>query len=430
MFLTPHHFQQSDRYQEALILEGKAFVNPFYWGVNTLEIDPDALVNGSLALLRLKGVMSDGFSIDIPDRDPAPPIRSVQALFPATLDHLDVYLGLPLERTGAANCASSDSDRLTRYISEPVQTPDLNTGEQIREVTVARGNFKVFFSNEEMSNFTTLKVAALVRTPAGVIVLKEDYIPPCLAISASAPLLQRLQGLVSILSAKANLLTGQRLNAAGGGGDLVQFSLWYTLNTALPLLSHFIRIGAIHPETFYRTLVQLAGSLVSFSSHHRLADLPAYHHTDLHKTFHTLDGYIRAIVEESSKSRQQVIPLSKVTENVWEGTISDERILQSGEFFLGVSGSILDSQIPSIPKKVKIASKNDIDLMVTAALPGLRIVHAPRPPSALSIQPGSQYFKIDQQGEHWKAICQSGKVGLYVPMELQEFEFELLVIKQ
>jgi len=280
-----------------------------------------------------------------------------------------------------------------------------------------------------MANFTTLKIAELVRTPAGSIVLKDDYVPPCLAISASNPLFQRLRGLIDIFSAKANLLTGQRVHESGSGGT--PFSLLHTLNTAIPILSHFIRIGKIHPEIFYRTLVQVAGSLASFSSNLRVVDLPAYHHTDLQKTFYTLDRFIRAIVEESAQSRHQVIPFQQVQENILGGTVSDERLFQSGQFFLSVSGPLSENQIAeSIPRKIKMGSQSNLALMVQAALPGVRVYHTPRPPSTLSIQPGCQYFRIEQQGEHWEAICQSRMVAIYIPIEWKELKFELLVVKE
>jgi type VI secretion system protein ImpJ len=428
MFLTPHHFQQRDRHQEALLLEAMESVHPFHWGVSELDIDPDHLINGNVALVSLRGIMPDGFLIDIPKRDFAPPIRSVKEIFSANLPHLDVYLALPVEQDDAANCALSETTAVTRYLSEQVQVSDLNTGEQTREVAVARGNFKLLFSNEEMTNYTTLKIAELVRTPAGTIVLKEDYIPPCLLLSASSSLLRFLRGWMEIFSAKANLLAGQRVNEAGG--NFIGFSLLQTLNATIPLLSHFIRIGKIHPESCYQALIPCVGALASFSATERIQDVPAYYHTDLQKTFFGLDRFIRAIVEGAAQSRHRVIPMDSIRENIWGGAISDERLFQS-QFFLSVAGDMTDQQVmESVPRRIKIGSRNDLEQMMKMSLPGLRVYHTPRPPTSLSVEPGRTYFRMEQMGDYWEAICQSATIGLYVPPEWREWKFEILAVKE
>ena len=43
LFLQPHHFQQADRYTEALVTGLARRILPYAWGVTTLEIDEAAL---------------------------------------------------------------------------------------------------------------------------------------------------------------------------------------------------------------------------------------------------------------------------------------------------------------------------------------------------------------------------------------------------
>ena len=42
LFLQPHHFQQADRYTEALVGGLARRVTPYAWGFSALEIDEEA----------------------------------------------------------------------------------------------------------------------------------------------------------------------------------------------------------------------------------------------------------------------------------------------------------------------------------------------------------------------------------------------------
>ena len=46
MFLQPQHFQQHDRYVQALVERRAAGLRPYSWGFSTLKIDPQQLLLG------------------------------------------------------------------------------------------------------------------------------------------------------------------------------------------------------------------------------------------------------------------------------------------------------------------------------------------------------------------------------------------------
>lgn len=56
LFLQPHHFQQSDRYNEALVAGLARRLSPYAWGVNGLEIDHEALKIGQFAVKSCEGL--------------------------------------------------------------------------------------------------------------------------------------------------------------------------------------------------------------------------------------------------------------------------------------------------------------------------------------------------------------------------------------
>ncbi len=361
MFLSPHHFQHWDRVQERNLSKLLGALTSFGGGITRIDIDTEALANGTVALLGLHGIMPDGLVVEIPETDPAPEVRPIGDLFPPTLDHLDVFLGIPAEQPDAANCRLEEGEaRSARYTASYIKIADFNTGGNIREIAVARKNLRLFFSGEEMAGAVTLKIAELARTAGGNIALRESYIPPCFVISASGYLMRLVRGLLELLSAKRSALAGQR-NDDPGALDLARMSLLQTLNRNIPILSHVSHVGKIHPEALYLTLASLAGELTALSPDLHPRDLPPYQHHDLTKTFRELELRIRSLVEGVNPTRYIVIPLEKSRENIYVGRVADERLLESAHFYLGVTGNFSEDQIrDSVPRRIKMASPLDL----------------------------------------------------------------------
>ncbi|MDR1662416.1 MAG: type VI secretion system baseplate subunit TssK, partial [Azoarcus sp.] len=91
MFLRPQHFQQQERHFESRIQRCLIAFTGFFWGFRELEIDPDALSLGTIAVRRARGVLPDGASFDL-DADGVPPLAFD---FPPDAKDALVCLALP-----------------------------------------------------------------------------------------------------------------------------------------------------------------------------------------------------------------------------------------------------------------------------------------------------------------------------------------------
>ena len=80
MFLLPQHFQYQDEFHQHQLAEATLRTTPFHWGVQVLQVDEDALANGSLQLKRLKLVFPDGSLYDAPQHDPLPAARDLKEI--------------------------------------------------------------------------------------------------------------------------------------------------------------------------------------------------------------------------------------------------------------------------------------------------------------------------------------------------------------
>ena len=107
--LLPQHFQQADRYQEALVAARVEAVEPLSWGVLRVEFDVRALAQGALVLTAFEGVLPDGSPLHISPSggQRAPAQRPVQGHFPAAQVALEVERQKEVvkvkERTGVVN---------------------------------------------------------------------------------------------------------------------------------------------------------------------------------------------------------------------------------------------------------------------------------------------------------------------------------------
>ena len=434
MLLTPQHFQQWDRHIEGLIAERFGTHEPYAWGVTELDIDHDGLANGRLTLLKCSVVLPDGLVIEVPDRDPAPQTRVFTELFPPSRDTLDVYLGIPVERTDGMTCqlGKESGSRPARFVAEHIDVLDTTTGDNPREVLVTRKNLRLFFSGEETSDIVAIKVAELVRLPTGAVGLTETYIPPALWISASPYLMRLLRGLVELLMAKRAMFSdAQRGFMELIGADLGKFALVSAVSTHLPVLQHLNRCEHAHPESLYLALARLAGQLLMLIPPSESPDLPAYEHEDLTATFEGLDKRIRSIIEGATPTRYVTIPLDSSGDNMWVGRVPESRLFASSQFFVMASGDLPEDQVRNlVPHQVKIGSPSKLKEIVAAAMPGVKLYHTPRPPASLPMKIGTQYFRLDDRGVFWEDIKKSQVVALHVPESLQGITIQLVATKE
>ncbi len=436
-FLTPHHFQQWDRYHEDVLNFRIRALSTFMWGAEELKFNEEALENGIFEVLRCRVVLPDGMAVDVPDVDAPPPARNFTDCFAPTSDRMDVFLAVPVVRSGSASVAGLDKKAafMARYVPAQSNIPDENTGENEMPVTFASKNLRLLFGEEPLDNHAALKIAELRRTPEGKTVLEEGYIPPALTLSSARPLVDIVRRLLEILSAKSTTLGEQRRQKGPGvadftTSDVATFWLLHTVNAYLPLMMHYHHVQRVHPETLYLTMARLAGELMTFVTEGHPTELPKYIHADLTTTFTQLDRKLRVLLETVIPTRCVPIPLERTKESLYLGRILDERLPSSAEFYLGVYAKLPEAQIlERVPRKSKIASLDTINYLLGQALPGVLLRPIPVPPGPIPVRVGFKYFRLEKLGTYWDTIATSRNICIYFPAEFPDLRLELFAVK-
>ncbi|NBB85621.1 MAG: type VI secretion system baseplate subunit TssK [Bacteroidetes bacterium] len=439
MTLDPHHFQQWDRHVAQQLHTRMQATMAHGWGFMELGIDRDRLANGTLALTRCRGVMSDGLVFDIPDTDPLPEPRAVEEAFPATAEVLEVALAVPAHRTDGGNIerAGSPAGREPRFTTETLTVPDDTTGADERPVEVAHGRFRLLFGGEPRQALRTMKLAEVVRTSSGVYQLREGFIPPCLFMEASDVLMRLARRLLEVMVTRSAELTsrarGIRQQREVSVADVTALGLASAINTYLPVVKHHHASGTSHPEVFFEVMLELGGQLSIYADAKPLPvrDFPVYDHGAPSEPFATLDTAVREMLGGAAPpSNFTEVPLNTSGENLYTATLEAAMLSGSALYLIARDGSMpAHRRAAELPLMLRIATPDTIDPVLRSYTRALPVDHATTLPGGVPVDEEATYFQLQQTGPFWEAITKEQALALYVPPDFRDVSFDLIAVK-
>jgi type VI secretion system protein ImpJ len=408
------------------------------YGLLDVELDHDALWNGTVSLVRASGVMPDGLTFDLGESDPLPAPREVSALLDPAGEGTILHLAIPSYRASHAN-ARLDGEapaEARRYLATTVSLYDETTGVDERPIQVGLRNLVLVGDSELGDDHVSLPLARVRADGSGHFVYDPLFMPPVLRVGASRRAMAILEGLIEILEAKGEALRRQ-LPAADtmsekAGHELTALWLTHAIYSGLGPLRHHAQFGRAHPRDVYEDLVRLAGALCTFSLESDPRDLPLYDHDRPGEAFAALDRHIRRHLEVVIQESYLSVPLQRTAANLHAAPLTDPRTLGRGEWLLRIRCKAPSTTvIGEVPRKVKICSAEDVMRLVgSAGLPALGIEHVSAPPPAIPARVGSLYFRLVRAGPPWELIQVRRTVGVYVPDSLPDAELELLVLPE
>jgi type VI secretion system protein ImpJ len=455
MHLAQHHFQAQSRYFEDLTAFTLNSVFFRAYGLVAVELDADALINGTVSVIHARGMMPDATPFHFPDDEPPAPL-DIRARFSPTHDAHRVLLALPEWRPEKANCVLDGNGNSLRFRAEPQEMPDETTGRDARDVSIARKNFHLILDGGDVDEgLVTLPIARVRRDGAGHFVYDPAFVPPSLQIGASTRLVQLLARLVEILDAKAEAMTAER--AAAGGNlaeyasrEVANFWLSHAIHSAVAPLRHHLSTRTAHPEVLHGELARLAGALCTFSMDAHPRDLPLYEHDAPEAAFDALDRFIRRHLDVAIPTGYVNIPLLPAVprtvsdKDVWLapapagagdpnfrlGSVPDKRCLGNRtHWFLGVRSSASTGDvIANVPTRVKMCAGRYVARLVKTAFPGLGLEHVPSPPAEIAPRLATTYFRVGRTEPCWGAIVSTSEVGIYIPASIPDAELDLVVV--
>jgi type VI secretion system protein ImpJ len=428
MFLRAQHFQQQDRWLEALLRGRTAALRPHPWGVTEMAIDRDLLSTGRFALSSAIGVFEDGTPFTIPSEADHPTPLDL----PESTRNAVVFLATPIRQPGAVEIAMNGTEG--RYSLRDFEAYDTHSGSpQPAPLLIARLRLRYILETEERAGYHCIGLARITEVAADRrAILDERWIPPALLCSAALPLSGLISEFAGMLNQRGEALAA-RLTAPGAHGvaEVSDFLLLQSVNRWQKLLAHWADAGNIHPEDLYSAFVQMAGELATFTEATRRPNAyPAYRHDDLQRSFAPVVADLRRSLSEMLVPSAIAIPLRERRHNVRVGQIVDRSILRSANFVLTVQADVPSDQLRRLfPSQVKIGAVEHIQDLVNVLLPGITVHPLPVAPRQIPFYAGASYFELDRNSPHWQQMQASGGFAIHVAGDFPNLRMELWAIR-
>jgi len=434
VLLTPQHLQAQDRHHdETLAFQVSAFTF-CPWGVSRLAFDHEALAGGTLVLTAAAGRFPDGLLFDVPAGGATTSPRLITDAFAPDQRTLLAYLAVPEYRPGARNVARIGENDRARWHADEHLMRDETTGLTERPIQVAPPSLRLILEGESTEGVTTLPVARITRADSGELAFDQTFVPPLLDVSASPSLLGLARRLLERLSAKSSALSGSRRQRNQGladfsVADVGSFWLLYTLNTHYPQLRHLSEVRRGHPAQLWEAMLALVGALSTFDANADARLLPAYDHLRLGEGFAELERRLYALLDGAIVDTAVSLPLKAVRPTLHAVAIEQAAWLDAPQLFLAVSTPLRQQElIPKVLQGCKVGSADVVDTLIRQALPGLELAHVSSPPPAVPVKLDFHYFALRKAGGAWDAIRQARNLAVYVPAELVNARFELVIV--
>lgn len=434
VLLTPQHLQAQDRHHEQTLAFQIGALSFCPWGFSELTFDQEALAAGSVVVSGAAGRFPDGLLFDTPTGGPTPSPKRVMDAFAPDQQSVMVHLAVPEYRPGARNVAPASDHVVTRWSADEQLVRDETTGLTERPIQVAPPSLRLMLDGESLEGFATLPIARVVRSGTGALSFDHAFIPPLLDLTASDTLLALTRRLVERLSAKSSALSGSRRQRNQGladfsVADVGSFWLLYTLNTHFPTLRHLHDVRRGHPAMLWEAMLALVGALSTFAADADPRSLPAYDHLRLGEGFAEIERRLYDLLDGAVVDTAVALPLKAVRPTLHVVAIDQIKWLEAPQWFLAVSAPVRQQElIPKVLQGCKVGSADVVDTLIRQALPGIELAHVSSPPSAVPVKLDFQYFAIRKAGGAWDAINRARNLAVYVPAELVDARFELVIV--
>ena len=431
-FLQPQHFQQHDRYLEALVESRTRAMRPYAWGFQELTLDEPLLELGKLALRTARGVLPDGTPFDCPARDPLPPPLDV----PATLRDALVHLALPVKRPGVdeADLDPEGAESLARYAAGELEVKDSNASfDRTALIQIGRLRLRLLTDTDLGGAYAAVGVArVLERRADNRVMLDRGYVPPSLDANAESTLAAIARDVEGLLHQRGDVLA-ERVSQPGPGGvgEMADFLWLKTINRFEPLFAHLGATSPLHPERLYAECLQLAGELSTLTRDgRRPIAYPVYRHDDLAGSFGPVMADIRRSL--SMVLERNAIPIDLVEKGygLRVASIPDTELLRSARFVLAAKAQLPSEQLQALlPTLTKIGPVERIRDLVNLNLPGIALLSLPVAPRVLPFHAGFLYFELARDSDLWKSAEQAGALALHIAREFPGLELEFWAIR-
>ncbi|XOF34789.1 MAG: type VI secretion system baseplate subunit TssK [Candidatus Electrothrix sp. YB6] len=448
LFLQPQHFQHLDRYQQSLLYPVQFCLQPYFWGIQSIEINEAALLNRVVELTAFEAIFQDG-TWTVLGKNAVLPSRSFADREAAFIEEatFPFYIGLKHWDRFRGNVISEGekAPEGVRYQkdADPVEYEDLHENGPAAAMYLLNHRLELFWKDEltDKDEYLILPAGRL-RMKGEEIRAAGDFIPPVFMLRGAPHLLQIVKQIREHVQARCRVLETYKPTGSHAYKDMALVNLNYlsalkSLNRYLTLLQHFIETPRVHPWTLYAVLRQLIGELSTFSDRMNalghLRDgtslLPSYDHLALETCFKETLRLISELLEGIVMGSENIISLIRKHDR-FSCEIPAETLRQRNIYCLMVrllSGD--ESTIETVIHHVKVGHCDVMPVMVSRALGGVPLEYRDVPPLGMARREDSWCFQLDIDHPRWRELATDGRFCLHWDGAPDDTVIELVITR-
>ena len=432
LFLRPQHLQQQERYFERFVELRTGALRPHAWGFSELELETDLLAIGKLAIKRARGVFPDGTPFSMPGDDPLPPPLDIDTNWRDQI----VHLTLPLRSATQPDSAWPDTpaDGLFRYRVREAEVRDASGSmEGLTALEVAGMSTRLLPESQPSEGLMCLPLAHVVECRSDRrVVLDETFMPTALTVDGADRLVTMLSELLGLLHQRGEALAGRVAETdRGGAAEIADFLMLQVINRYQPLVAHLAAAPLEPPEALYRTLLELAGELATFTSPGKRAGaFPPYRHEQLRESFAPVIAALRIALSAVLEQNAVAIPLQPRKYGVWVGVVPDLTLLDTATFVLAAKADLrAEDMRRQLPTQSKIGPVEKIRDLVNLQLPGIGVSPMAVAPRQLPYTSGFLYFECDRNSPMWRTLRTSGGIAMHFGSGFAGLDLQLWAVR-
>jgi len=432
-FLRPNHFQQQVRYHDYTAKRYASARTSYFYGLESLELDTNALAQSKVSLISASGIFPDGTVFDLPAEAPVPLPLSFHE---NTAINSIVYLAVPSPLNGVAEVLIDEqASAPTRYQTMEQETYDTtSSGSDTGRIHVAQLRTSLICDNDAGGSFSLLPILRIKeRTPDGRLITDPDFVPPAYDIDAVPRLRQDLSDLASLFDHRAVQIS-RRLGALGQSGiaDVADFMMLQLLNRLSAQLRHLATTKRVHPERLHELFSAAAAELATFTERDRLpVPFPVYTHGEPHTSLLPLIAQLRRSLGALMEPNAHSLPLVEQKFGIYTASLPHAAMLSSCIFVLAVRAAVpLERLAKSFVAHAKISSVEKIRNLISSHLPGIALQPLSTAPRQLPYHAGYSYFLLDQHSPGWSEIGATNAFALHVAGDFPELDIQLWAIRK
>lgn len=448
LFLQPQHLQLASRYCEGLNLPLKDYLQPFFWGVGSWQVQAAALNNQSFHLTEGKFLFPD-MSYAVVGQNAVVMPRSFTDAWEKGGERFGVYLGLrKFNATGSNVTVLKDINNLTevgtRWVTTNTseQVPDLHQDGPAADVRRLQYALKIFWESErdQLGDYELIALAQLEKDQDQVR-LSARYVPPCLSIAADETLYKIVKEIRDQIGARSRQLEAYKRDrgmhsAEFGSRDMVYLLALRSLNRYAPVLSHFSAARHGHPWNVFGLLRQLIGELstfsgdISFSGEDQDGEqlLPEYDHNALGTCFQAAQALVTRLLDQITAGPEYIISL--LFDGTYFGAEMPPAIFEGHNRFFLVMETESDPQsvLSAMESIAKLGSRESLPILIARSLSGIGLQHLAEVPQALPRRSQALYFQIDHHSDQWAQVQKVRNLALYWDQAPEDLKIELMAV--